>query len=253
MSELINIENKDGQLVVSSREVAGNFEKQHKDVLEAISKLSEGVAEKSADLFIPTEYQHEQNKQWYKEYLLTRDGFSLLVMGFTGVKALEWKLKYIEAFNAMEKQLADLSGLSPQLQLLINLELQQKQMQQQISQVNQRVDGIKEIVGLSTIGWRDDARALIVQIADKWGGPEYIAEVNRAVYQELNKRMGVNLKQRRTNKRHRMADEGISKSKQDKVSYVDVIADDKKLVEGYMAIVKEMAVKYGLADDTKGA
>lgn len=65
--------------------------------------------------------------------------------------------------------------------------------------------------------------------------------------------MGVNIKQRRTNKRHRMADEGVSKSKQDRVSYVDVIAEDKKLVEGYMAIVKEMAVKYGLADDTKGA
>lgn len=253
MDELINIENKDGQLVVSSREVATNFEKQHKHVLEAIDKLAEGVAEKSADLLIPNQYQHEQNGQWYKEYLLTRDGFSLLVMGFTGSKALEWKLKYIEAFNAMEQQLTKLDNLSPQLQLLINLELQQKRMQQQISQVNQRVDGIKEIVGLSTVGWRDDARALIVKIAEQWGGTEYIAEVNRLIYQELNKRMGVNLKQRRTNKRHRMADEGASKSKQDKVSYVDVIADDKKLVEGYMAIVKEMAVKYGLADDTKGA
>ena len=43
-----------------------------------------------------------------KEYLLTRDGFSLLVMGFTGEKALSWKLKYIEAFNEMEKELARL-------------------------------------------------------------------------------------------------------------------------------------------------
>ena len=41
----------------------------------------------------------------YTEYLLTRDGFSLLVMGFTGSKALEWKLKYIEAFNKMEEEL----------------------------------------------------------------------------------------------------------------------------------------------------
>ena len=58
-----------------------------------------------ADLFIEAEYQHPQNKQFYKEYLLTRDGFSLLVMGFTGSKALEWKLKYIEAFNKMEQAL----------------------------------------------------------------------------------------------------------------------------------------------------
>lgn len=255
MDELINIENKNGQLVVSSREVARNFEKRHDGVLRDIDNLIGGLP-KTVDtlaLFIPTEYQHEQNGQTYREYLLTRDGFSLLVMGFTGSKALEWKLKYIEAFNAMDQQLTNLNNLSPQLQLLINLELQQKQMQQEISQVNQRVDGIKEIVGLSTVGWRDDAKALIVKIAEQWGGTEYIAEVNRLIYQELNKRMGVNLKQRRTNKRHRMADEGASKSKQDKVSYVDVIAEDKKLVEGYMAIVKEMAVKYGLADDTKGA
>lgn len=252
MNDLINIENKDGQLVVSSREVAANFEKEHRNVIQAIENISAENSALIGTMFIPSEYKAGTGKA-YKEYLLTRDGFSLLVMGFTGSKALEWKLKYIEAFNTMEQQLTKLDNLSPQLQLLINLELQQKRMQQQISQVNQRVDGIKEIVGLSTVGWRDDARALIVKIAEQWGGTEYIAEVNRLIYQELNKRMGVNLKQRRTNKRHRMADEGASKSKQDKVSYVDVIADDKKLVEGYMAIVKEMAVKYGLADDTKGA
>lgn len=261
MESLINVINKDGQMVVSSREVAKNFEKQHKDVLEAIEKLIDGVAENSANplnaentlLFIPSKYQHEQNKQWYKEYLLTRDGFSLLVMGFTGSKALEWKLKYIEAFNKMAHQLTNLDNLSPQLQLLINIELQQKQMQTQITQVNQRIDGIKEIVGLSIIGWREDARALIVKIAEQWGGHDYIAEVNKAIYKELDSRLGVNLKQRRINKRHRLADEGIPKSKQDKISYVDVIADDKKLIEGYVAIVKEMAIKYGVADEVKGA
>ena len=103
MGELINIKEHEGKPVVSSREVANNFEKKHKHVLESIENLKEGVAEKSADLFIESKYQHPQNKQWYKEYLLTRDGFSLLVMGFTGTKALEWKLKYIEAFNKMEE------------------------------------------------------------------------------------------------------------------------------------------------------
>lgn len=260
MDELINIENKDGELVVSSREVARNFEKQHSEILKRIQGYDRngehinGLLDdmdssvNTLQYFIPSEYKDASGKSNI-EYLLPRDGFSLLVMGFTGQRALEWKLKYIEAFNAMEQQLTNMNNLSPQLQLLINLELGQKQMQQQISQVNQRVDGIKEIVGLSTIGWRDDARALIVKIAEQWGGNKYIAEVNRMIYQELNKRMGVNLKQRRTNKRHRMADEGASKSKQEKVSYVDVIAEDKKLVEGYMAIVKEMAVKYGVADE----
>ncbi len=48
-------------------------------------------------------------------------------------------------------------------------------------------------------------------------------------------------------KRRRMADEGVCKSKRDKLNYLDVIADDKKLIEGYTAIVKELAIKYGVA------
>ena len=47
-----------------------------------------------------------------RTYLMNRDGFSLLVMGFTGKAALEWKLKYIAAFNAMEKKLAQRPQLS---------------------------------------------------------------------------------------------------------------------------------------------
>jgi anti-repressor protein len=43
-----------------------------------------------------------------------------------------------------------------------------------------------------------------------------------------------------------MADEGVCKSKRDKLSYVDIISEDKKLIEGYVAIVKEMAIKYGV-------
>lgn len=53
-------------------------------------------------MFIKTWYKHPQNGERYAKYLMNRDGFSLLVMGFTGKKALEWKLKYIEAFNKME-------------------------------------------------------------------------------------------------------------------------------------------------------
>ncbi len=62
----------------------------------------------------------------------------------------------------------------------------------------------------------------------------------------VDQRGGVSLETRLTNKRRRMADEGICKSKRDKLTRVDVIADDKKLIEIYVAIVKEMAVKYGI-------
>lgn len=110
MNELIKINNNGGNLTVSSLEVAEHFGKQHKHVLDTIGNLirDTGSAENSATpLFIENTYIHPQNKQVYKCYEITRDGFSLLVMGFTGRKALEWKLKYIEAFNRMEQTIRE--------------------------------------------------------------------------------------------------------------------------------------------------
>ena len=58
------------------------------------------------DLFTRNiQYIHPQNKREYHKYLMNRDGFTLLAMGFTGQEALVWKLKYISAFNAMEQTL----------------------------------------------------------------------------------------------------------------------------------------------------
>ena len=91
--------------VVSSRIIADKFDKRHDNVLATIRETIKGILENKGtprDYFIRSEYQSEQNEQHYPEYLCTRDGFSLLTMGFTGAKAMEWKLKYISAFNAME-------------------------------------------------------------------------------------------------------------------------------------------------------
>ena len=142
-TELINIQNKDGVAVVSSRVVAYDFDKQHKHVLEAIENLIKdmGVAEKSADLFIESKYQHPQNKQWYKEYLLTRDGFSLLVMGFTGKEALQWKLQYIEAFNKMEEQIKQQNNpyahLSKEFQAIIMHDEKIMKLEQRVEQMEE--------------------------------------------------------------------------------------------------------------------
>jgi Rha family phage regulatory protein len=101
MNSLVQI--TDGQIVVESRKIAEHFDKQHKHVLDAIENIT---AENSAvtPMFCETTYTAGTGKA-YKEYLMNRDGFSLLVMGFTGKKALEWKIKYIQAFNAMEEEL----------------------------------------------------------------------------------------------------------------------------------------------------
>ena len=100
MNELVTINDK--QVVTSSRNVAEHFEKEHKHVLDSIRAIL--AAENSAAKFFHETTYENRGKQ-YPEYLTNRDGFALLVMGFTGKAALEWKMKYIDAFNAMEKSI----------------------------------------------------------------------------------------------------------------------------------------------------
>ena len=100
---------KDGRAIADSRDVAATFGKRHDHVLRDIRELiGKGVPN-----FGETYFVNEQNGQTYPAYEMDRDGFSLLAMGFTGEKALKWKLRYIEAFNAMEVKLRDGDNLSP--------------------------------------------------------------------------------------------------------------------------------------------
>lgn len=102
MTDII-LSTQNGEPVASSRQIAESFGKEHKHVLDSIKNL---VAENSAAKSMFYETTFENRGKQYPMYLMNRDGFTLLAMGFTGKAALEWKLKYIQAFNAMEKQLA---------------------------------------------------------------------------------------------------------------------------------------------------
>lgn len=106
----------DGIPVVNSRSVAENFEKRHDSVMRDIQNVIDSLEEISLhkieepniqNFFIKTFYKDRGKK--YPEYLLTRDGFTLLVMGFTGKKAMAFKLAYIQRFNEMESFIKDRS------------------------------------------------------------------------------------------------------------------------------------------------
>lgn len=242
---------KDQQAVTTSLQVAENFDKEHKNILRDLDELKEGVAQNWADLFWEDTYVHPQNKQEYRMIYMNRDGFTLLAMGFTGKKALQFKLAYIDAFNEMEshikQQQLDMSNLSPELQLMANLVNNMAKQELAQKELSNKVDNISEIVALNTTDWRKDAQNLINKIVREMGNtPEAHREIRNNIFTEVDRRGGVQLNTRLTNKRRRMADEGISKSKRDSLSKVDVISDDKKLVEIYVAIVKEYAIKYGV-------
>lgn len=109
MEKKIEVVKNNGQLVVSSRQVAENFGKRHTEVLRAIKEHIDALLATDAKVrwFYHSTYRDRKGEE-RKEYLMTRDGFSLLVMSFNNTRdVLEWKLKYIQAFNAMEKTIKE--------------------------------------------------------------------------------------------------------------------------------------------------
>ena len=126
MSDLIEM--KDGKMMVSSKQIADHFGKIHRNVMRDISNLISATgAEFGSEHFEHSSYISKQNKE-LPCYLLTRDGFSLLAMGFTGNKAVEWKVKYIQAFNQMEHLLKCGSSVMQSLNEAMRLMEEDKQI-----------------------------------------------------------------------------------------------------------------------------
>lgn len=198
------------------------------------------------------------NRQEYC-YILSEQGYFTLVSLMRTEKAKELRKKFRREYFAMRKQIKEQSPTC--IEDLIIMQAQSlKDMRQQLNQANnnalranrlaieaqEEVKTIKEVVSLDTTSWRSETQSLIARIARNQGGFEHINLLKSESYELLNKRFGVNLEIRLTNRRRRMAEEGVSKSKRDKTNYLDVISEDKKLIEGYVAIVKDMAIKYGI-------
>ena len=114
MNELVYLKND--AAVCDSLQVAEKFEMRHDNVLRSIDNLQKSLLnfEESSNMFIVSKRKADNGK-YHRMYLMNRDGFSLLVMGFTGKNALEWKLQYIRAFNQMEKLIQEKSTVAYQL------------------------------------------------------------------------------------------------------------------------------------------
>lgn len=130
---------------------------------------------------------------------------------------------------------ADYSSLSPQLQFLIQLEKKQNRLER-------RIDSMCETMQVRGSNWRKATHSLINRIASASGIEQ--RELYIVIYDELECRAGVDLDRRLTNLQDRLYDRGVSESRISRLNYIDVIAEDRKLIEIYIAIVKETAIKY---------
>lgn len=207
-------------------------------------------------------------------FLLSQRGYTKLVAMMDNSNDKKWDVMnnliddYFSMKAKQKENILDTSELSPELQMFNKMlqvvaksELEQKKIKQQLNEVNhhvleakeeasksrEEVQAIREVVTLDTNSWRKDTATIINRIATKLGGFGHIQPIREEIYNLLDNTYGVKLQSRLLNKQKKMALEGVPKYKIDKVNKLDVISDDKKLINGYVNIVGKMAIKYGLA------
>ena len=171
-------------LRTTSRVIAEKFEKRHDHVVRDIRNLIEANPDWGFPNFGETPYVDPQNGQTYQMYEMTRDGYSMLVMGFTGKKALDWKIKFLDAFNMMEQRVkspAILSGPQLMAAALIEADATMRVQAQQIEAMRGDVTAFERIAKADgSLCFRDAAKSLQVRPIDL----TRVLQSNRWIYRQ---------------------------------------------------------------------
>lgn len=179
MNQLVIIQNR--QAVTTSLQVAESFEKRHDNVLREIEGLLK--IEEAQKYFQEGTYEHPQNKQQYRMYYMNRDGFTLLAMGFTGQKAMQFKLAYIQAFNEMEQHIQRQMPSDP-VELALQTSLKNYQ---EIKSIKGDVEYLKDhmrIDGTQEFALNSQGKAKVFEVLGGYDSFAYNA-VGRKAFAEL--------------------------------------------------------------------
>lgn len=256
MNNLITISHN-GQPVASSRDIAEHFEKEHRNVLRDIDDLRKDVLNFEQMFFsveIPDSYGRLQ-----RAYLMNRDGFSLLVMGFTGKSALEWKLKYIEAFNRMEAQIKSPQPMTTAqmfaMQAQVNLEQEQriKALEASSAETTQTVETVRDALDIMVApsvtaeNWQSQMNRNVRAFCMQTGFDFH--KTFQELYAELEASAGVKLGVRVKYARKRLLKAGATQTEIASVSKLSLVAQDRKLREIFNSLFNRMVARYTIGND----
>ena len=179
-----------------------------------------------------------------------------------GEKGIKFTINYIEKFHATKNALVSrnndiFSNLNPYVQALVDMDIKQKELESKISEVDNKVDdfgdeinSMRNIIALSPSNWRSETAKLINAMAEILGNGLnigfHVRSIRSEIYGLLDSRMRTNVQIRLKNMQKTAALNGMPRSKVDKLNPLDVIQDDPKFIEGFVAIVKEYAIRFGV-------
>jgi len=231
MNQLMNSEIK-----MTSLDLAELTGKEHKhimrDIREEINKLGKELGE---SIFGLSSYKTLQNKE-LPCYTFGRKGAMQLALKYDATA----RFKVIERIEQLEKQQQPKTPLEVLQGTINQLVEQDKRMNQLEGQVN----NISNIVSMNNVGWREKVNVILKRIAKNWTGVEPYRSVMNLSYERLEQRAGCKLDIRLNNRKERALSQGMSKTYVKKINKLDVIAEEKRLVEIYIQIVKEMAIQF---------
>lgn len=232
-------------LTLDSREVAKMVDRRHGNLVRDIETYIEYLENSKMsyqDFFIESTYKAEGNNRTYKCYQITRKGCEMIANKLTGQKGVAFTAAYVNRFHEMERQLvAPIQDLSPQLQVLINMELKQKELERQLTDTRKQVTTIKDTIIQENEDWRKDVNKKLQTIGFKLGKYK---EIRQESYELLEGRARCDLSTRLANYKERLRKSGASKTTINRANYLDVIGADERLKEIYIGIVNQMYVKY---------
>lgn len=235
--------------------------KRFKESIDFID-LKEGAYQTSTlEILLKLGYTKSAITQAEHIYLLSERGYAKIIKIMDTDLAWDIHDQLMDEYFHLREEKQQMQSMSMEDIIIYQMQ-QSKMMKEQLEQTQtvaieakataeqatKQMEIVKDAMLLDHDSWRKECNNIINKVAKERGGTkEAYQQVRDEVYNLLQQRAGASLKTRVINKQDRMRREGISKSKVDKVSQIDVIAEDKRLKEIYIAVVKEMAIKYGVA------
>lgn len=247
----LQVVEQNNEFYVDSREVAEMLDKRHANLVRDIENyqdiLSQNSKLSSDEYFLESNYQAGTGKQ-YKNYLLTKKGCDMVANKMTGSKGVLFTAMYVDAFHKMDEHIKQSQLNVPQtpMQALEMMFKVQKDQEQFNKEMKREITGIRNIVGIETKNWRNDTNKMLGAIAQHLGGGEKHQKVRAEAYKLLEEKGRCKLDQRLNNRKAKMLSQGATKSQINKISKLDVITDEPRLIEIYISVIKNMAIKYGV-------
>lgn len=235
MNELVILREKEA--VTTSLKISEIFQKEHHNVIKDINRIKDKIDNvKFYDIYKVGKYYDSQSRE-RDMYYMNRDGFTLLVMSYTGQKAMDFKVKYMEEFNRMEKSLilkVENSGLSS-LDILKNVVSALEENNEKMNILENKVDMVKEVLTIEKdLTWRESVIKRMKFIGFKLGDYKLAAE---GLYNKLEIEARCDLKNRMVRYKKRLEQAGTTQTDIKKANRIDVIEQDIKLRALFSKIV----------------